>query len=184
MEQIEDLPEARLVPLSAASLPVKTRSITLNALAIFPIAATRPQLLARARGLAVKPPVNGAARPALESKGSPPRNLGHRSANGSDFVDESLARIKRSFQLSQAGICNHRFGVATHHDADRQRARNCAASKTNSMRAKMCIRFSRLAEHMSAIVVPIAQTMKIDRQYRILLKEIGLAASHEDRNIR
>lgn len=117
-------------------------------------------------------------------QGLPPGNLGHRSANGSDFVDESLARIKRSFQLSHAGICNHRFGVATHHGADRQRTRNCAASKTNSMRTKMCIRFSRLAEHMSAIVVPIAQTMKIDRQYRILLKEIGLAASHEDRNIR
>lgn len=117
-------------------------------------------------------------------QGVPPGSLGHRSANGSDFVDESLARIKRSFQLSQAGICNHRFGVVTHHDADRQRARNCVASKTNSMRTKMCIRFSRLAEHMSAIVVPIAQTMKIDRQYRIILKEIGLAASHEDRNIR
>ncbi|MGY4498387.1 hypothetical protein ACVWYH_002318 [Bradyrhizobium sp. GM24.11] len=71
LEQIEDLPEARLVPLSTASLPVKTRSITPNALATFPIAATRPHLLARARGLAVKPPVNGAARPALESKGSP-----------------------------------------------------------------------------------------------------------------
>lgn len=109
-------------------------------------------------------------------QGLPPGNLGHRSANGSDFVDESLARIKRRFQLSQAGICNHRFGVATHHGADRQHARNCAASKTNSMRTKMCIRFSRLAEHVSAIVVPIAQTMKIDRQYRILLKEIRIGS--------
>ncbi|MGY4327531.1 hypothetical protein ACVWWG_001948 [Bradyrhizobium sp. LB7.2] len=110
-------------------------------------------------------------------QGLPPGNLGHRSAKGSDFADELLARIKRSFQVSQAGICNHSFGVATHHNANRQRARNCACSKTNSILTKMCIRFSRLAEHMSAIVVPIAQTMKTDRQYRLLLKEIGLAAS-------
>lgn len=79
-------------------------------------------------------------------QGRRPENLGHRSASGSDFVDESLARITRSFQLSRAGICNHRFGVATYHGVDRQRARNCATSKTNSMRTKMCIRFSRLAE--------------------------------------
>ncbi|MGY4444474.1 hypothetical protein ACVW04_007293 [Bradyrhizobium sp. LM2.3] len=101
-------------------------------------------------------------------QGLPPGNLGHRSAKGSDFVDELLARIKRSFQLSQAGICNHSFGVATHHNANRQRARNCACSKTNSILTKMCIRFSRLAEHMSAIVVPIAQTMKTDRQIQTL----------------
>ncbi|TYO61972.1 hypothetical protein FXV83_35255 [Bradyrhizobium hipponense] len=117
-------------------------------------------------------------------QGLPPRNLGHGSVNGGDFVDEPLARIKRSFQLSQVGICDHRFGVATHHGADRQRARTCAASKTKSMRTKMCMRFSRLAEHLSAIVVPIAQAIKIERQYRLLLKELGLAASHDDRNIR
>ncbi|MET4312661.1 hypothetical protein ABIC01_005672 [Bradyrhizobium sp. RT4b] len=106
-------------------------------------------------------------------QGLPPRNLGHSSANGGDFVDEPLARITPSVQLSQVGICGHCVGVATHHGADRQRARTCATSKTQSMRTKMCMRFSRLAEHMSAIVVPIAWAIEIGRQYRLLRKEIG-----------
>lgn len=145
MEQIEDLPEARLVPLSAASLPVKTRSHYSECPRNISDCSDTPATLGegtRTGGEAARQRrrVTGAGE-----QGLPPRNLGHRSANGSDFVDDSLARIKRSFQLSRAGICNHRFGVATHHDADRQRARLCAASKTNSMRTKMCIRFSRLA---------------------------------------
>lgn len=42
------------------------------------------------------------------------------------------------------------------------------------------MRCSRLAEHMTAIVVPIAQALKLDRYFTILLKnEVGLAASHE-----
>ncbi|MDH2347789.1 hypothetical protein [Bradyrhizobium sp. SSUT77] len=113
----------------------------------------------------------------------PPPNLGHGSANGGDFVDEPLAHIERSFQLSRTR--DHGFGLATHHCAGRQRAQTCAASKRNSMRIKMCMRFSGLAEHMSANVVPNAHAMKIGRQCRILLKEIGLAASREDdRNVR
>ncbi|WP_156948652.1 hypothetical protein [Bradyrhizobium sp. WSM1417] len=110
-------------------------------------------------------------------QGLPPPHFGQGSANGGDFVDEPLARIKRSFQLSRT--CDNHFGMATHH-----RAQTCAASKTSSMRIKMCMRFSRLAELMSANVVPNAHAMKIGRQYRILLKEIGLAASGEDGNIR
>lgn len=106
LEQIEDLPQARLVPLSAASLPVKMRSVTLNVLAILPIAATRPQLLARARGPAVKPPVNGAAGPALESKGFP---------RGTSVIDRPTGVISSTnlWRGSSAGFSSARPEYAT-----------------------------------------------------------------------
>ncbi|WP_219682357.1 hypothetical protein [Bradyrhizobium canariense] len=136
-----------------------------------PIIATGPQLLARTGGAALKAPGQQRRTAGAVEQRLPPRNLGQGSANGG-------ARIKGTFQLSQ--VCDDRFGVAAHYGAGRQRARTGAASKIKSMRTKTSMRFSRLAEHMSAIVVPIAQAMKIDRYFTILLKnEVGSAASHE-----